>query len=94
MQRQLPLAKRLYRANPKSGARHSLREISAEQAKAGYFMGSQYRNKGKGSGHVHREREKVVHFHATIKAMIRSRRRRSPNHKSGTKRTTYYKDHC
>jgi len=65
------MAKRLYRANPKSGERRSLREISAELAKAGYVMASQYRNKGKGSDHAGREKGEARPFnHATIRAMI------------------------
>ena len=65
------MAKRLYRANPKSGERRSLREISAELAEAGHLMASQYRNKGKGSGHASREKGEARPFnHATIKAMI------------------------
>jgi DNA invertase Pin-like site-specific DNA recombinase len=65
------MAKRLHRANPKSGVRRSLREISAELAKAGHVMASQYRNKGKGSAHVDREKGEGRPFnHATIKAMI------------------------
>ena len=65
------MAKRLYRANPKSGERRSLRKISAELERAGYVMLSQYRNKGKGSGHAGREKGDGRPFnHATIKAMI------------------------
>ena len=65
------MAKRLYRANPKSGLRRSLREISAELAKVGHVMASQYRNKGKGSDHSNREKGEPRPFnHATIKAMI------------------------
>src|SRR5262249_4349177 len=65
------MAKRLYRANPKSGERRSLREISAELEKAGHVMDSQYRNKNKGSDHVNREKGESRPFnHATIKAMI------------------------
>jgi hypothetical protein len=65
------MAKRLYRANPKSGMRRSLREISAELAKAGHVMANQYRNKGKGSDHANREKGEARPFnHTTIKAMI------------------------
>jgi DNA invertase Pin-like site-specific DNA recombinase len=65
------MAKRLHRANPKSGERRSLREISAELARAGHVMVSQYRNKGKGSEHASREKGEGRPFNpATIKAMI------------------------
>ena len=64
-------AKRLHRANPKSGERRSLREISAELARAGHVMVSQYRNKGKGSEHASREKGEGRPFNpATIRAMI------------------------
>ena len=65
------MAKRLHRANPKSGERRSLREISAELARAGHVMVSQYRNKGKGSEHASREKGEGRPFNpATIRAMI------------------------
>jgi hypothetical protein len=42
------LAKKLRRANPKTGKRRSLRDISAELAKAGHFMTGKYRkNEGR-----------------------------------------------
>jgi hypothetical protein len=39
----MAMAMRSYRANPKSGERRSLREISAELEKAGHVMTSKYR---------------------------------------------------
>ena len=65
------LAKRLHRANPKSGEGRSLREISKALAAAGYVMTERYRNKGKGSTHQHREKGDGRPFNpATIKAMV------------------------
>jgi hypothetical protein len=55
------MAKRLYRANPKSGERRSLREISAEREKAGHVMMSKYR----------KQLQPRAFNPATIKAMIR-----------------------
>jgi DNA invertase Pin-like site-specific DNA recombinase len=54
------MAKRLYRANPKSGERRSLREISAELEKAGHLMTSKYR----------KQVQPRAFNPATIKAMV------------------------
>ena len=89
------MAKRLYRANPKNGERRSLREISAELAKAGLVMATQYRNKGKGNGHVDRKVGEARPFkHATIKAMIEGVfAGKSRSASDGLKRPTCFKDH-
>ena len=65
------MAKRLHRANPKTGERMSLRKIAAELAAAGHVNVSQYRNRGNGSDHADREAGEGRPFNpATIKAMI------------------------
>ena len=65
------MAKRLHRANPKTGERMSLRKIAAELAAAGHVNVSQYRNRGNGSGHADREAGEGRPFNpATIRAMI------------------------
>ena len=63
------LAKRLRRANPKTGARRSFREISAELAKAGHVMAAKYRKAA----------EPRPFNPATIKAMLQGPKPAGPN---------------
>ena len=66
------MAKRLHRANPKTGNRRSLREIAAILAEAGHIMTSAYRAKGKGEQvRANRDAGEGRPFNpSTIKAMV------------------------